>query len=136
MTQADDSDHLSQTTCMHLGAPCPALTKMLQTLAHALSKARTVTDADFEVSGDSVLGGCARHCPARFVATHDRVRVFCDVTPAADTAELDLFADTLLMTAGPGSPTTGITQRPCAFGEVRPQPRHQPSAPKDTSAML
>jgi hypothetical protein len=46
MTQADDTDHLSQTTCMHLGAPCPALTKMLQALAAALSKARRLTDAD------------------------------------------------------------------------------------------
>jgi predicted metal-binding protein len=136
MTPAEDTDHLSQTTCMHLGAPCPALTKMLQTLAAALSKARGLTDADFEFSGDSVLGGCARHCPARFVATHDRIRVFCDVTPAADTAELDLFADTLLMAAGPGSAITGIKQRPCAFGEVRPRPLHQPSAPKDASAVL
>ena len=136
MTQAEETHHLSQTTCMHLGTHCPALTRMLQALATAMTKASALTDADFAFSGESFLDGCNRRCPARFVASHARIRVFCDVTPDADTAELDLFADTLLLSASPGSPASRIKQRPCAFGEVLPRHLHQQSAPKTRLAAI
>lgn len=120
----EQTHHFSQTRCMHLGGPCPALGKMLQALAGALDKARPVTEEDFEICGESILDGCPRHCPARFFATHDRIRVFCDVTDTAERAELDLFADMLLSPAGTPQAASRISQRPCALGEVRPrQPR-------------
>ncbi|UWS80127.1 hypothetical protein N1037_03615 [Phaeobacter sp. G2] len=124
-TTTKETHHFSQSICMHLGKPCPALTRMLTALAGALDKARPVTSAEFELCGDSLLDGCARHCPARFIASHDRIRVFCDVSEAADTATLDLFADTLFQPDSRAFSTTKLHQPPCAMGEALPKPLPQ-----------
>lgn len=136
MTKMERTHHFSQTTCMHLGGPCPALAKMLQALTTALDKARPVTTEDFEICGESVLDGCPRSCPARFFATHDRIRVFCDVTKTAERGKLDLFADMLLDPTSAAQPASGIQERPCALGEVRPKQTPSRVAPLSYAAML
>lgn len=109
------------TTCMHLGRPCPAAERMLRALAGALDKARHVTQEDFEITGDSQLDGCEKACPARFAARHDRIRVFCDVAPATETADLDRFADAMLSPVLAGVGLTSAEAMPRAFGEARPR---------------
>ena len=128
-TTTKDTHHISQSICMHQGSACPALTRMLTALAGALDKARPVTTPEFELCGESLLDGCARHCPARFIATHERIRVFCDVTEAADTKALDLLADSLFQSDSRAFATAKPSPRPCAMGEALPKPpRQQASA--------
>lgn len=124
MTILDQTHQFSETTCTHLGGPCPAMARMLRALATALDKARPVTEGDFEICGESILDGCPRQCPARFFATHDRIRVFCDVSPKADRGTLDLFADALLSPTSLGFPADQISAYPCALGEALPRPTH------------
>ncbi len=120
MHQTDQKTHdIVATTCLYLGRPCPAAERMLLALAGALNQARAVTRADFEITGDSQLDGCEKACPARFAARHDRIRVFCDVTTSADTADLDRFADAMLSTGLDGL-SAPPREMPRAFGEARP----------------
>lgn len=126
MTKIDQTHHFSETTCTHIGSPCPAMGEMLRALAGALNTARLVTDEDFEICGESSLNGCPRQCPARFFATHDRIRVFCDVNAEADQSKLDLFADALLSPRSMGFPATQVTAYPCALGEAVPKQRTTP----------
>ena len=141
MTKVDqrsgkETHYFSQSICMHQGAPCPALARMLTALAGAVNKARPVTAPEFEMCGESLLDGCARHCPARFIATHDRIRVFCDVSEETDTKSLDLFADSLFQ-AGAGSPSTvALSPPPCAMGEAIPKrPTPNPGMPMTQPAL-
>lgn len=124
-----DTHHISQSICMHLGKPCPAVARMLSALASALHRARPVTADEFELCGESLLDGCARHCPARFIASHARIRVFCDVTDASETEALNLFADTLFHPNSPAFAATKLEQHPCAMGQALPSspPRSLPS---------
>ena len=124
MTKTDQTHHFSETTCRHIGGPCPAMTRMLRALAGALDKARPVTQEDFEICGESILDGCSRECPARFFATHDRIRVFCDVSAEADRRKLDQFADALLSPRSTGFPAGQTATYPCALGEALPKPAH------------
>lgn len=136
MAKMDQTHHFSETTCTHLGAPCPALAKMLQALARALSQARPVTQDDFEICGQSTLDGCPRQCPARFFATHDRIRVFCDVSATAARGPLDQFADTLLSPTSEGFPASQIQEYPCALGEALPKPPPSSKPAPDQTAQL
>lgn len=125
----EQTHHFSQSICMHHGAPCPALARMLTALAGAVDKARPVTTAEFELCGESLLDGCARHCPARFIATHDRIRVFCDVTDTTETQALDRFADSLFQPNSPAFSAAKLERRPCAMGEALAKSgRYQPNA--------
>ena len=122
MTKATTMTHdFVATTCLHLGRPCPAAERMLRALAGALDKARHVTQEDFEIIGDSQLDGCEKACPARFAARHDRIRVFCDVAPATETAALDRFADAMLSPALDSFGLASAEAMPRAFGEARPR---------------
>ncbi|MEP4036985.1 hypothetical protein [Pseudophaeobacter sp.] len=130
MTQTDqtttkDTHHFSQSICMHQGTTCPALARMLTALAGAVDKARPVTTEEFELCGESLLDGCARHCPARFIASHNRIRVFCDVTVTTDTKALDQLADTLFQADSRAFSVAKPGPRPCAMGEAIPKPPHQ-----------
>ncbi len=109
------------TECQNSGGPCPALDRMLKALSQALHSAKALTDKDFEITGESLLDGCARHCPARFVAAHDRIRVFCGVSPSADQVALDRFADMMVLPYAAALPASRIKARPCAFGEATPR---------------
>ncbi len=131
-----ETHHFSQSICMHLGAPCPALSRMLAALAGAVDKARPVTTPDFELCGESLLDGCARHCPARFIATHDRIRVYCDVEAATDSKALELFADSLFQPDAQGFSGTQLDHRPCAMGQAIPRlPHHRPDVPVSHPAL-
>lgn len=126
LNPSTETHHFSQSICMHQGSSCPALSRMLRALAAAVDKARPVTAPEFELCGESLLDGCARHCPARFVATHDRIRVFCDVRAAADTLSLDRFADSLFQPNAGAFSAAMLEHPPCAMGEaipMLPQPR-------------
>lgn len=135
MTLIDRTHVFSETTCTHLGAPCPAMSRMLQALAGALHQARDVTQEDFEICGQSNLDGCARQCPARFFATHERIRVFCDVQAETERRSLDRFADTLLAPQAAAMVADQISDRPCAFGQALPAPQKL-GAPETSPAHL
>ncbi|MCD9148103.1 hypothetical protein [Pseudophaeobacter flagellatus] len=115
---------ISQSLCLHTGTSCPALARMVTALTGALDKARPVTTPDFELCGESKLEGCPRTCAARFVASHHRIRVFCDVPPAAETSALDRFADALLVPSQEAFPLVASTlpHRPCALAQVLTKP--------------
>ena len=118
------ADRTSQSLCLHTGGPCPALARMVTALTGALDKARPVTTPEFELSGESKLEGCPRTCDARFVASHHRIRVFCDVPPAAEISALDRFADAFLAPAQTDFPLVASTlpHRPCALAQVLTNP--------------
>jgi len=120
MSKTETTHDFVATTCLHLGRPCPAAERMLRALAGALDKARGVTREDFEISGESQLDGCEKACPARFAASHDRIRVFCDVTPATETETLDRFADAMLSPDVMHVGAASVAEMPRAFGEARP----------------
>jgi len=101
------------------------LTRMLTALAGAVDMARPVTTEEFELCGESLLDGCARYCPARFIASHDRIRVFCDVTEATEIKALDLLADTLFQADSRAFAAAKPGPRPCAMGEAIPKPARQ-----------
>lgn len=127
MTATETTHHFSESICSHLGAPCPAMHRMLRALAGALEKAKPLTEDDFEICGASELDGCNRQCPARFFATHDRIRVFCGVSAEGDRSGLDRFADSLLSPDAVNIPTGRFAELPCAFGEAVPfVAAHQP----------
>lgn len=131
MTKIDQTHFFSETICTHTNSPCPAMGKMLRALAGALDKARPTTQEDFEISGESRLDGCSRQCAARFFASHERIRVFCDVNAEADQNRLDQFADMLLSPTSSGLPASGLNPYPCALGEALHRPVHMdtPAAP-------
>jgi len=120
MENPEQTHDFVATTCMHLGRPCPAAERMLRALAGALDRARAVTRDDFEISGDSQLDGCEKACPARFAASHDRIRVFCDVSASTETETLDRFADAMLSPDMADLPARSAAEVPRAFGEARP----------------
>lgn len=91
-----DTHSFMATTCLHLGRPCPAAERMIRVLAQALDMAKGSTDGDFEVSGQSLLDGCEKSCPARFQASHSRIRVFCGAQETDDLGALNQFADAML----------------------------------------
>ncbi|NIZ14159.1 hypothetical protein [Phaeobacter sp. HF9A] len=107
------------TTCLHLGRPCPAAERMLRALAGALDQARGMTQEDFEITGESLLDGCEKACPARFAASHHRIRVFCDVSPTTETETLDRFADAMLSPEMMSFASAAREEMPRAFGEAR-----------------
>jgi len=116
------ASHLfTATVCQKTGATCPAVQEMAEKLSQAMVASRNVTDEDFEIEGNSVLKHCPQECPARFVASHDRIRIFCGVTPAADTEDLNRFANALF-DPHPCAMTAGTFERPCALAEAVPTP--------------
>lgn len=109
----------SATVCQHTGKNCPAVNRMAEKLAQAIAASKPITTDDFEIEGDSVLKHCPHDCHARFVATHDRIRIFCDVTSEIETSDLNRFADALLKPSS-GPITLALSQSPCALVEVLP----------------
>ncbi|APG45928.1 hypothetical protein [Phaeobacter porticola] len=95
MHWTDTTHSYTLSTCKHLGRPCPAAEHMLSRLAAALGQARTVTADDFEVAGNCELTACDHPCQARFTANHERIRIYCGVSPEAEQSGLDRFADAL-----------------------------------------
>ena len=120
MENPEQTHDFVATTCLHLGRPCPAAERMLRALAGALDRARGVTQEDFEISGESQLDGCEKACPARFAASHDRIRVFCDVSATTETETLDRFADAMLSPDMIALHASSSAEVPRAFGEARP----------------
>lgn len=125
MIWTTDTHGFAVTTCNHLGAPCPALHRMLVALSQALTAAEHVTEAGFEISGDSTLDGCPKRCPARFFASADQIRVFCGTTGTTDRAQLDRFADAIFSDQTTPLPALHKTARPCAIGTATPLHRGQ-----------
>lgn len=120
MIWTTQTHELAVTTCQHSGIACPAVGRMLKALSQALLSARQTTQDDFEVIGESTLDGCSRQCRARFFASHDRIRVFCDVASAADRADLDRFANAILCPEGPAILVKTVADLPCAIGQAIP----------------
>lgn len=108
------------SNCPHLGRPCPAADHMLRTLAQAMDAAQPVTAEDFEITGDSQLQGCPNGCPARYIASHNRIRIFCGVDAAAQAHTLDQYADHMLSPNYTPMPAHVAANAPRAFAEARP----------------
>ena len=114
------NSHLfTATVCQHTGETCPAVQRMVEKLSQAMVASKPMTSDDFEIEGNSVLKHCPMECPARFTASHDRIRIFCGVTPEAETDDLNRFADTLF-DLHPRPLAAGTFQRPCAIAEAVP----------------
>ncbi|WP_240336760.1 hypothetical protein [Tropicibacter sp. Alg240-R139] len=113
------------TVCQHTGKTCPAVQRMAEKLSQAMEASKPVTSDDFEIAGNSVLNHCPMECPAKFEASHDRIRIFCGVTPEAETEDLNRFADALF-DPHPHPLTSTRFERPCAIVEAEPVTVHQP----------
>ena len=114
------NSHLfTATVCQHTGETCPAVQRMAEKLSQAMVASKPMTSDDFEIEGNSVLKHCPMECPARFTASHDRIRIFCGVTPEAETDDLNRFADALF-DPHPQPMAAGIYHRPCAMAEAVP----------------
>ncbi|SLN15694.1 hypothetical protein TRL7639_00269 [Falsiruegeria litorea R37] len=109
----------SATVCQHTGKTCPAVQRMAEKLSQAMVASKPMTSDDFEIEGNSVLKHCPMECPARFTASHDRIRIFCGVTPEAETEDLNRFADALF-DPQPRPMPAGTFERPCALAEAVP----------------
>lgn len=115
-----NSHIFTATLCRHTGRTCPALARMAEKLAQAMDKAKPVTTEDFEIEGNSTLKNCPHACSARFRASHERIRIFCDVGADEDGNRLDQFADTLLSPEAVMLPAGWLAQPPCALLEAVP----------------
>jgi len=71
MFWADKTHFYSATDCLHTGSPCPAAVRLINKLSEALSKAETVTTANFEITGQTRLPGCPA---ATRIASHSIVQ--------------------------------------------------------------
>ncbi|KIC11952.1 hypothetical protein RA19_04820 [Leisingera sp. ANG-M1] len=121
MIWTDQTHFFAATDCKHLGRPCPAAERMIAKLAEAMTKAKPLTQEDFEITGTSALDGCPRKCPAQFVASHDRIRLYCGVGEDAPREGLDQFADAILNRDGKGFAAGALKSRPCALMEALPK---------------
>ncbi|KIC21574.1 hypothetical protein [Leisingera sp. ANG-Vp] len=121
MIWTDQTHFYAATDCKHLGRPCPAAERMIAKLAEAMTKAKPLTQEDFEITGTSALDGCSRNCPAQFVASHDRIRLYCGVGEDAPREGLDQFADAILNRDGKGFAAGALKSRPCALMEALPK---------------
>ncbi|GGH33918.1 hypothetical protein SAMN05444007_107144 [Cribrihabitans marinus] len=119
MIWTTDTHRFTATTCQHTGRDCPALARMAEKLAGAMESARPTTTEDFEIEGTSTLDRCPYRCPARFRASHARIRIFCGVDGDAEIGPLDRLADLLLSAEAGGLPASAAP-RPCAMVEVVP----------------
>ncbi|EBA15911.1 hypothetical protein RSK20926_04847 [Roseobacter sp. SK209-2-6] len=117
----DQTHFYAATDCKYLGRPCPAAQRMIAKLAEAITKAKPLTQEDFEITGTSALDGCPRNCPAQFAASHDRIRLYCGVGEEAPRAGLDQFADAILSRDGKGFAADALKTRPCALMEALPK---------------
>lgn len=93
MNWTNPSHSCAATYCITLGRPCPAAQRMLNALSASMNQAKAVTEEHFEISGEASLSACEAGCMARFIASHSRIRLFCDVPKSADQTALDQFAD-------------------------------------------
>ncbi|MBY6140795.1 hypothetical protein KUV26_15245 [Leisingera daeponensis] len=121
MMWTDKTHFYAATDCKHLGKPCPAAERMIAKLAEAMTKAKPLTQEDFEITGTTALDGCPRNCPAQFAASHDRIRLFCGVGEDAPREGLDRFADAILSREGTGFAASSLNARPCALMEALPK---------------
>ncbi|TMV06794.1 hypothetical protein FGK63_11760 [Ruegeria sediminis] len=115
-----DTHLFSATLCQQTGEPCPALARMAEKLAGAMTTAAPMTAEDFKVEGTCTLEHCPSGCAARFEAGHGRIRVFCGVDADADGDRLNQFADMLLHPEAGFLPSGWLTRMPCALLEGIP----------------
>jgi len=128
MFWADKTHFYSATDCLHTGSPCPAAVRLINKLSEALSKAETVTTANFEITGQTRLPGCHKNCQSQYCASHELIRVFCGVTETADRQQLDDFADAVFSVGNSGHIIGQMQERPCALAQANPNP----AAPTNT----
>ncbi len=122
MIWTNETHDCAATHCPKLGRPCPAATRMLKALSASMTQAKGVTEDNFQMTGHAGLNACPEGCMARFVASHYRIRVFCDVADTADQTDLDRFADVMLCDTSPGTVGLGkLPARPCALAQATPQ---------------
>jgi predicted metal-binding protein len=117
---------VTATICQHLGRPCPAAGQVVAQLTAALKSAAPFTAEDFEIDGSTTLNGCDRPCPAKFSASHSRIRVYCGVGQEAETEGLNQFADAIFGDSQAGFAAAKLAQRPCALVESRAPAPQQP----------
>ena len=92
MIWSDNIHIFTCTNCRPLGAPCADAAVLARKLVEAVRRASPFTAPDFEVTGHGRLEGCARTCPARFVASKAHVAIYGDVGANADLASFASFA--------------------------------------------
>lgn len=125
------------THCTKLGRPCPAAMRMLKALSASMATAKGITEENFQMTGQAALNACAEGCMARFVASHDRIRVFCDVDKTANQSDLDLFADIMLCDTSPTAVALApLPVRPRALAQALSHPVQTHSAPSEQLAGL
>ncbi len=122
------------THCMLLGRPCPAAQNMLNALSASMDRAKGLTKDEFEIAGQTGLSACAKGCMARFVASHQRIRIFCDVSDQADQSGLDRFADAMLCTDA-STMLTHVTETPAALAQAIPRPPVEQPATESANAV-
>ena len=106
------------TVCQRTGKTCPALARMARAMAQAMAEAHPVATSEFEIEGSSELTHCPEGCTARFRAQPDQMRVFCGTDAAANTKQLDDYADMIFGTDIQTMPSGVIETPPCAMLEV------------------
>ncbi|WP_293577614.1 hypothetical protein [Phaeobacter sp.] len=138
MNWTDTTHSYSLSTCMHLGRPCPAAERMIARLSSAMMQARSSTQDDFEITGTCQLdtrdAKCPASCPAIFVASHDRIRVFGGVAQTDDQTELNRFADALFDPEAAPMVSTDTMSLPCSLAQAVPLPP-KPSARQTERAL-
>mgnify|MGYP006999719756 CR=1 FL=1 len=137
MNWTDTTHRYSLSNCQYLGRPCPAAERMLSRLTTALGQARTVTTDNFEIAGNCELTACDRPCQARFSASHDRIRIYCGISPEADQGSLDQFADALFCQGADSRPITRLPEYPCGLAQalpLSPQPGPAPTPLQSVTA--
>jgi hypothetical protein len=91
---------------------------MARAMAQAMAEAHPVTTSEFEIEGSSELTYCPEGCTARFRAQPDQMRVFCGTDAAANTKQLDDYANMIFGTDIQTMPSGIIATPPCAMLEV------------------
>lgn len=119
------------TLCQRTGQTCPALARAARALTQAMASATPTASEDLEIDGSIELTHCARGCSARFRASAELIRFYCDADPETTPEALEGYAELMFGTRLAPLPAKGINAIPCAMLEATPlianEPEHSPA---------
>jgi hypothetical protein len=120
MIWKDKTHEFTATVCMQTGRPCPAMARILRALTRSVSSSAKMCDPNFLIEGSIDLDGCEYECTARYSASGERVRLYCNAGEDVAQPALDRYADLALGQSTASIPTQQISVYPCALSESRP----------------